>query len=380
MDQVMAGRAFVQGKDIQVMTGLTRLFPYIFALVICLVCAAPAAGYEWTLLPDMKHVHKAGTMTVMRDGRVLLIGGASGDADQTHALAEVFDPAAGAFRVTGSMHQRRSGHCSVALADGNVLVAGGSAGRFLYELRSVELYNARTGRFTNVGDMSVGRMASPTCTALPDGNVLIAGGAYEGTLGSGNVLLDRFDISRSTLVPRVGKLAAPRSGSGHVSILLSTGQILNIGGMSDYSSPAMPAAESYDPEHNVSSVMRMQPAGGPGPYAAATLPDGNVILMKKGETTYPEYYDPSEWRYETLLAAGALRMHPAASSITALRGGKILFISGRQLRVFDPAGNSTEQIGFPPRLGNGQCVELDDGRLFCANLENKAAVLLRLKE
>jgi len=228
--------------------------------------------------------------------------------------------------------------------------------------------------------MSVGRMASPTCTALPDGNVLIAGGAYEGTVGSGNVLLDRFDFSRSTLVPRVGKLASPRSGPGHVSILLATGQILNIGGMSDYSSPAVPAAESYDPEHNVSSAMRMQPAGGPGPYAAAALPDGNVILMKKGETTYPEYYDPSEWRYETLLAAGAFRMNPAASSITALRGGKILFISGRQLRVFDPAGNSTEQIGFPPRLGNGQCVELDDGRLFCANLENKAAALLRLKE
>ncbi|SEM36936.1 hypothetical protein SAMN04489760_11220 [Syntrophus gentianae] len=354
---------------------------YSFAvLLIFFAFGMPVSGYEWTSLPDMTYSHKAGTMTVMRNGRVLLIGGAAGDTDNTHALAEIFDPVSKTFRATGSMHQKRNGHCSVALENGNVLVAGGSGGRMIPELKSVELYNARTGRFSVIGNMSVNRMASPACTLLLDGNVVLTGGVYEGTMGSGNTIVDRFDSKRSTLALRVGELNAPRSGSGHAAILLNTGNILNTGGMSDYQSFASPAAELYDPVQNRSSALSIQPTGGPGHYAAAALPDGKVILMKKGDVTYPEYYDPACWQFETVLGAGAFKMNPAKSAIVPLRSGKILFFTGQQLRLFDPAGNSTELIDLPQQIRDGRCIELNNGQLFCADLEKKSAALLTLGE
>jgi hypothetical protein len=120
----------MQGKGKPGDDGLTNIFSSIFALVVCLLCAAPTAGYEWTPLPDMKHVHKAGTMTVMRDGRVLLIGGAvrgcrSDPLPWRKCSTRLREP----FESPVRCIKRRSGHCSVALADGSVLVAEGQRAR-----------------------------------------------------------------------------------------------------------------------------------------------------------------------------------------------------------------------------------------------------------
>jgi hypothetical protein len=81
------------------------------------------------------------------------------------------------------------------MADGRVLVAGGNTifGSAQDSLSSVEIYSPESGTWTPVADMSVAR-ARPAATLLPDGRVLVVGGANDGqTLLSA----EYFDLTAS---------------------------------------------------------------------------------------------------------------------------------------------------------------------------------------
>jgi hypothetical protein len=141
----------------------------------------PATG-SWTATGHMLIPEGGGTATLLRDGRVLAVGGRDGGA-----AAELYDPATGSWSLTGSMTTGRSGFSATLLKDGRVLVAGGvwdappgDAG----ELASAELYDPATGTWARTGSMLKARN-SPTATLLPDGKVLVAGGAGNDGLGGG---------------------------------------------------------------------------------------------------------------------------------------------------------------------------------------------------
>src|SRR5258708_20586324 len=117
----------------------------------------------------------------LRDGRVLICGGtATGEVGGVVSSAELFDPAARTFTPTGAMTVARSGQTITMLRDGRVLLTGGvrNAG-FRSELSSAEIYDPGAGTFIATGSMSVAREGH-TATMLRDGRVLIAGGSDNG--------------------------------------------------------------------------------------------------------------------------------------------------------------------------------------------------------
>jgi len=63
--------------------------------------------------------------SVLNDGTVLLTGGSDGN-NRALASAEVYDPTAGTFAITGSMLSVRVWHTSTLLPSGKVLVTGGA--------------------------------------------------------------------------------------------------------------------------------------------------------------------------------------------------------------------------------------------------------------
>lgn len=73
-----------------------------------------------------RHFHSA---TLLQNGKVLIAGGLSGPTDPATALtdAQIYDPTANAFTVTGSLGTARFYHTATLLHDGRVLVAGGYA-------------------------------------------------------------------------------------------------------------------------------------------------------------------------------------------------------------------------------------------------------------
>jgi len=115
------------------------------------------------------------TAALLRDGRVLLAGGFTG-AKPTTRLAELFDPATDTIRPTGRMTVPRGGQPATLLRDGRVLVAGGmSNGRVV---ASAEVYDPATGRFTRTGKMRIARYKTAGVT-LRNGKALVIGGAAD---------------------------------------------------------------------------------------------------------------------------------------------------------------------------------------------------------
>jgi N-acetylneuraminic acid mutarotase len=121
--------------------------------------------------------------TLLQNGKVLVVGGTN-DADEVVIApgAELYDPATGAWRMTGSPSALREAGTDTALPDGSVLAAGGflwttdqySQITYSVPLRSSESYDP-DGTWRPADDLNEAR-SSHTATLVPGGRVLIAGG------------------------------------------------------------------------------------------------------------------------------------------------------------------------------------------------------------
>ena len=127
-------------------------------------------GAAWTAGTDLGAKRRGLTATTLASGVVLFIGGET-------ATGETWDPATGTREAIGDDGPIFK-HAAVLLASGDVLVAGGSndAGT----LRGPRLYAPGTKAWSNAGTMETLR-DSPATFQLPDGRVILLGGAASAT-------------------------------------------------------------------------------------------------------------------------------------------------------------------------------------------------------
>ena len=198
---------------------------------------------------NMSTVRAAHTATLLADGKVLIAGGGGSGGfgfpsfDPAIATAEVYDPAATSFAATGAMGVARFAHTATRatlLLNGKVLVAGGiiSLGYLPFSqdasictgspdtlvTSTAELYDPATGIFTPTGDMTATR-EEHTATRLPDGKVLILGGATA-SLGVLNTA-ELYDPATGSFTV-TANMGLPRSA--HTATLLPDGAVLFAGG------------------------------------------------------------------------------------------------------------------------------------------------------
>ena len=281
---------------------------------------APGAG-RFSALPRMITVRYSHTATMLPNGKVLIAGGYAAGST-TIAAAELFDPATNTFVATGSLQSARSDHVAVLLSDGRVLIAGG-LGRDWTFLSSAELYDPATGLFSRTGSMSVAR-ESHVAVRLRDGRVLIAGG-HRGR---------RADItlytSAETYDPvsgvfrRVGDMGVRRHK--HDAVMLRDGRVLITGG-----------ADERDDKGVYNTTELFDPASAaftPGPLmirprykhngSAVFLPTGAVLLA--GGATQAEIFEPASGTFS--LVVGDARMAGQFSAVAPVRGGGALITGG----------------------------------------------------
>jgi hypothetical protein len=281
------------------------------------------------------------TATLLPDGKVLVAGGSTGiNENPFYSSAELYDPATGTWSATGSMGTARQAHTATLLPNGTILIAGGATDiTDTGSLSSSETYDPSTGTWTATGSMGTTR-SWHTATLLPNGKVLIAGGSGNtGVLSSAELYDPDTGLWSAT-----GSMGTARQGA--TLTLLPDGKVLTAGGWGGAASLSLSSAELYDPDSGL-----WTPTGSMGAvrYRTSATPLGNgKVLVAGGETgvgvTYvdsAELYDPST---ETWSATVSMSTARATHTATQLPDNKVLVAGGTggsgiqvSAELFDPS-------------------------------------------
>jgi hypothetical protein len=186
----------------------------------------PSTG-TFTATGDMNDI-SCDTATLLPDGTVLitrnLVEWPDRDEEALHR-AEIYYPSTGTFAITGSPLYGHTGATATLLRNGKVLLVGGDFLDGDGASAIAELYDPSTFIFTRVGDMTVGREGA---TALPDGSVLLAGGDhYPSNVDVFASSAEIYDPVKQTF-NGIGSMSRPRSGQ--TATLLKEGGVLIAGG------------------------------------------------------------------------------------------------------------------------------------------------------
>jgi hypothetical protein len=255
---------------------------------------------------------------LLPNGRVLFVGGYTiqdtfppvGTRYTVYNNAEEYDPSTDTWTSLTPMHQLRAGETATMLPDGDVLVAGGvseiQTADFVHgALASAELYDPQTDAWSAVAPMNLAR-TEHSATALPSGNVLVAGG---GDCGSGVCL--GFGGSGDCCAASSAEVYNPTAntwtftppvttGLRHTAILLPSGGVLVTGGSFEpIPMPNLNTAEIYASSYPPDESSAQQPVIAP---PSSGPPPGPVISNVK-ETN-------RVWREGHALASVARRHRP----------------------------------------------------------------------
>jgi Kelch motif/Galactose oxidase, central domain len=185
----------------------------------------PSTG-KFTRIASMTRRRAHPTATLLTSGDVLIAGGTDSDGPYDGvAEAEVFNASAATFKQVGTMKQARVAHTATLLKDGRVLIVGGRFGKVL---ASTELFDPKTGAFTESGPLHAARYKH-TAGILPDGRVLIAGGSDErdwhGTVNTAEIYDPRTGTFSETTAMTASRFKLPDE-----AVQLKSGQLLIAGG------------------------------------------------------------------------------------------------------------------------------------------------------
>ena len=251
--------------------------------------------------------------------------------------------ASGDFTPTGKLTTARAEHTATLLPNGKVLIAGG-AGDGFQPLASAELYDPSTGMFTPTGSMTTVR-SGHTATLLANGKVLIAGGSDSGVSFQPLASAELYDPSTGMFTPTGSMTTVQRTG---LATLLQDGRVFVAGGTS---------AEVYDPAAGTFAPTGAYVDGSPLDWIGTVtlLVDGRVLLTGcTGGTVQcafgaTEVFDPQSG---TFSRTGPMKDWDDVNTATLLMDGRVLFVGNEEndgspgeAEVYDPAAGTFMSIG-----------------------------------
>lgn len=203
--------------------------------------------------------------------------------------------------TSGQLQASRYGQTATQLTSMQILIAGGIGSSGV--LNNAELYNTSNQTFSAANSMNIPRWLH-TATLLNDGTVLIAGGSSltnETTLNSAEI----YDPVAGTFTQLPSTLNTARVG--HPATLLSTGQVLIVGGY-DPTTGIIADSELYDPTAQV--FIDLGNTNSPRFHHTATLLQNGKVLIAGGETdptpsgayNTAEIFDPTTWTFTPVSA------------------------------------------------------------------------------
>ena len=193
----------------------------------------PANG-TWTHTSSMGSARSGHTATLLPNGKVLVAGGVGNGPTS----AELYDPTSGTWQPTGNLITEQSQHTATLLPNNTVLIVGFS---FVSPV-DTELYDPVSGTWSATETLFPPRTYGHTATLLPNGKVLVVAGEFNGSvLGDAQL----YEPACETWIAG-GNLAPPGVGrTDHTATLLPNGKVLIAGGAVGPNIPALSSAELY---------------------------------------------------------------------------------------------------------------------------------------
>lgn len=265
------------------------------------------------------------TATLMTNGKVLLAGGMTTTTADT-ATVDIFDPVTNSITPAAPMKSARNGHTATLLPNGRVLVVGGSAVPSGPALASAELYDPTSNTWTPVPSMSYGRVHH-AAVLMVNGKVLVVGGTDAPTP------VERFDPPTDTWTSVNIPSNNPRP-SGPTATSLPEGRVMIVGGANGGAHTVNADIWIYDPSIGQLYVDHTFPQQGGTNWETATrLGDGKVLIAGGEDSTNPAgavsttfFYDPVA---DNAPDGPALNVGHCHHTATALKNGLVLVAGGR---------------------------------------------------
>jgi hypothetical protein len=223
---------------------------------------------------------------------------------------------------TGAMNEARMLHSATLLPDGKVLIAGGASdwevGANAYD--TAELYDPISGTFSFTGNMNVKRawhfpMTGPGVALLNNGLVLITGGSDINTTHNSTELYDSLTETFSYTSDM------PYESMDHSAILLQDGRVLV--------APLESKAAIYDPSIGTFSSITNALVYPRSFHTVTLLPNGKVLVAggRHNSTVLSsaELFDPAT---ETFSETGEMNYERYLHSATLLPDGRVLITGG----------------------------------------------------
>jgi hypothetical protein len=272
----------------------------------------------WQMKPMAKVRGELPGVTVMQDGRVLVVGGTTtpDSASLTLNTGEIYDRSSDTVTAAGNtMSVARWRNSAVTLLTGKVIIAGGCGGCVGGNALSTDLYDPKTNLFSAAAPTNAAREVT-RAVLMPDGRVFLASTATS---------VELYDPIKNTW-----KLVA--HATSHVYgfvVRLRDGRIMWGGGDSGNKTVEIfdPVTETFTATGSMSTGRSM--------LSAHTLPDGRVIVIggassSAGGVTVPqatmETWSPAtgQWTLFPVNLTYARCWHASA----LIRDGSILVMGG----------------------------------------------------
>ncbi|HZH76708.1 MAG TPA: kelch repeat-containing protein [Archangium sp.] len=279
--------------------------------------------------------------------------------------------------ATGTMNAQRFEHTATLLPDGKVLVAGGATLGIHHA--TAELYDPATGTWTLTGPM-VTQRSQHAAVLLTHGKVLVMGGQ------NGD-----FSYLKEAEVydPATGTWSATSPMTTvrytHRATLLANGKVLVTGGQYQFSNAYLSTSEVYDPATGTWSSSGAMSAVRTG-HTSTLLPDGKVLVAGGGSgsvTAGVDLYEPTTGAFGTTSAMSSPR---TLHSGTRLSNGKVLVAGGgggsgvgflATAEVYDPATSTWSPTGAmaSKRMSHGATL-LSSGKVLVSGGYNNTQFYL----
>jgi hypothetical protein len=296
--------------------GILSLGLFLSLAPALIVQAATSPQVEVTgrmVVPRLGH-----TATVLKEGRILIVGGRNESG--ILASAEIFDPVTRAFSPVGSINTARSGHAATLLPDGRVLISGGQNSQGL--LNTVEIFETGSwSYFRPVASTMIAGRLGHTASLLSNGKVLIAGGDDSGTA-------ELFDVERELFL---GQMVLEQARRWHTATVLGAENVFLLGGGSR-------SGEYYRATEQWFRGWPFEMAAVRSGQAALTV-GGGLLVIGGDESGTVEEMSGEDGLFRTKLRLGGI-----FSSATLLANGKVLVLGPALAQLYSPASGELELV------------------------------------